>query len=197
MNFNFAEQINPYLEQHDFAKAISIAETALEQIPATPFHDVLKNPLLHLAEELAHWTADFFNLAAKQHTVAALYFELNEFDINTDHWFIDCFAYSNDGGLDPDDMDWLSDYDTDSRTETETVFKFDEYEKLQSAFAHTELKTTDLQNARDWCEQIIIARFMELIRTAHTTAAQQNLGWAKVPVYYTEHAYDFVVRSAQ
>jgi hypothetical protein len=49
--------------------------------------------------------------------------------------------------------------------------------------------------ARDWCEQLIIARFMELMRAAHLEAARRGLAWAKLPLYFTEHAYDFVVKS--
>ncbi|HVW58781.1 MAG TPA: hypothetical protein VHC48_02055 [Puia sp.] len=46
-----------------------------------------------------------------------------------------------------------------------------------------------------WCEQVIIARFMELMRAAHMSAKEKRMTWADVPVYFTEHAYDFIVRS--
>lgn len=127
--------------------------------------------------------------------VKALYFELNEFDINADLWFIDCFAFSKDGGLDLEDMDWLCSYDSDSQTETESVFAIQGYENLQSVFEKIEIHNEDLQNASDWCEQIIIARFMELMRAAHLVTKRRNLKWANIPIYFTEHAYDFVIKS--
>ena len=49
---------------------------------------------------------------------------MNGFNINTDLWYIDSFAYGKDGGLDLDDMDWLTDFETDSQTETGTIFRY-------------------------------------------------------------------------
>jgi hypothetical protein len=195
MNFEFAEQINPDLERLDFEKALQFAENELRKIPLTEFHFVLDNSLLDQTNDLASWTENFYNLATKKNKVEALYFEMNEFDINTDYWYIDSFAFENDGGLDLENMDWLSDFDTDSQTETKTVFKIDGYEKLQKAFENIELETANLQNARDWCEQIIITRFMELLRIAHLTAKSRNLNWGKIPIYFTEHSYEFIAKS--
>lgn len=195
MNFEFAEQINPDLEKLNFEKAINIAETELQKLPNTDFHYILEKSLVDQAEDLATWTEVFYNLATKKNEVGALYFEMNEFDINTDHWYIDSFAFSEDGRLDLDDMEWLCNFDSDSQTETKTVFKIDGYEKLQTAFESVELSTDDLQNARDWSEQIIIARFMQLMITAHKIAKTKKLNWATVPIYFTEHSYDFIVKS--
>jgi len=195
MNFEFAEIINPDLEQLNFDKAISIAETELRNLPNSDFHYILDKSLIAQADDLATWTENFYNIATKKNKVEVLYFELNEIDINTDHWYIDSFAFSNDGGLDLDDMEWLCDFDTDSRTETETVFKIDGYEPLQDTFENIELDTADLQNSRDWCEQIVIARFMELMATAHKIAKTKKLNWATIPIYFTEHSYDFIVKS--
>ena len=36
---------------------------------------------------------------------------------------------------------------------------------------------------------------MELMRTAHLVAKKQKLKWATVPIYFTEHDYDIIVRS--
>jgi len=195
MNFEFAELINPDLEQLNFDKALNIAETELRKIPTTTFHYVLENSLVGQADDLAYWVENFYNIASKKNKVEALYFEINEFDINTDLWYIDSFAFSKDGGLDLSDMEWLFDFDTDSQTETQTVFKIEGYEKLQTAFESIELNTDDLQNARDWSEQIIIARFMELMAKAHLIAKTKKLNWATIPIYFTEHSYDFIVKS--
>ena len=195
MNFEFAELINPDLEQLNFEKALNIAETELRKIPTTTFHYVLENSLIGQADDLAYWVENFYNIAIKKNKVEALYFEINEFDINTDLWYIDSFAFSKDGGLDLSDMEWLFDFDTDSQTETQTVFKIEGYEKLQNAFESIELNTDDLQNARDWSEQIIITRFMELMSKAHLIAKTKKLNWATIPIYFTEHSYDFIVKS--
>lgn len=36
---------------------------------------------------------------------------------------------------------------------------------------------------------------MELMVAAHLIAKNQKLNWASVPIYFTEHSYDFIVKS--
>jgi len=194
MNFEFAEQINPYLERLDMKGAIAIAEGELSQLPSSEFHDVIGLSLVGQAADLAIWIDQFYQLVSERLEVEALYFEMNEFDINTDYWFIDCFAYSSDGGMDLNDMEWLVDYDASSREETGMVFSIEGYEKMQRAFeVFDERYNKDQKDSRDWCEQIIIARYMELVRAAQLFARDNEMGWAGIPIYFTEHGYDFIV----
>ena len=194
MNFEYAEQINPYLERLDMVGAIAFAEGELDRLPPSEFHDVIGRSLVGQADDLAIWIDQFYQLASERMEVEALYFEMNEFDINTDYWYIDCFAYANDGGMNPDDMEWLVDYDASSQEETGTVYSIVGYEKLQRAFETFDKRyNKEEEDARDWCEQIIIARYMELVRAAQMSAKANEMAWAGVPIYFTEHAYDFVV----
>ena len=195
MNFEYADIINPELEKHNFSKAIEIAETELKKIKSTDFHYVLNLSLLHHSEELAKWTETICQLASKNIGIGALYFELNEFDINTDRWYIDLFIFENDGGHDPYDMEWLCDFNSSSYNENESDFTISGYEKLQEAFETTDVSDTDTKNARDWSEQLIIARFLELMSAAHQIAKKNNMSWANTPIYFTEHQYDFILRS--
>ncbi|MFT2010217.1 hypothetical protein ACMA1I_16200 [Pontibacter sp. 13R65] len=192
MNFDFADQLNPYLGNQDFSKAISIAETALENIPTTEFHEIIGQSLLGQAGEVANWINDFYKTVSKVIEPKALYFEMNEFDINTDLWYIDGFAYSEDGGLDFEEMEWLCDVNQQTTTSDEYVIAG--YENLQEAFENIEPETGNLQEARDWCEQLIIARFMELMGAAHSEARNQKMEWAYLPFYFTVHSYDFIVK---
>jgi len=193
MNFDFAEQINPYLEKQDYSKAISIAETALKSIPTTDFHSIIGQSLIGQAGGVANWINDFYRNVSKVIESKALYFEMNEFDINTDAWYIDGFAFSEDGGLNLEDMDWLCDVSQETMTTEEYVITG--YENLQEAFENIEPDTDELQDARDWSEQLVIARFMELMNAAHKEAKEQNMEWAELPLYFTEHSYDFIVKS--
>lgn len=195
MNFDFAEKINLHLEKFDFERAISIGETELQKLPTTDFHLIIGKTMVDQAESLAAWVDNFYKIALEKIDIKSLYFEMNEFDINTDVWFINSFVFSQDGGLDLEDMEWLCDFETDSQAETKTVFQIEGFEKLQIAFEKIELNTDNIQAARDWCEQIIIARFMELMKTAHIIAKQKKYSWATMPIYFTEHAYDFVIKS--
>ena len=193
MNFAFAEQINPDLEKLDFDKAIKIAEAELKKISTTDFHSVLGQSMISQADSLVNWIDNYYKSTSKKIDIKALYFEMNEFDINTDTWYIDGFCYNKDGGLDLDDMEWLCDVTKDTMASKEFVLVG--FEKLQNAFENIELNNDELQNARDWSEQIVIARFMELMRTAHLKAKEKDLLWATIPLYFTEHSYDFILKS--
>jgi len=200
MNFEFAEKINPKLAALAFEEALEIATFALEKLPVTGFHEVLGLTFANQVEEVSDWIDEFYQMASAERAVGALYFEMNEFDINTDMWYIDGFSFSVDGGLDVEDatyMDWLCDYDD----ETQSIFTLTGFENLQTAFSEIEEKeengdwSDDEQEARDWCEQIIISRFMKLMREAHQLAKEKKLAWSEIPVYSTIHSYDFIVKS--
>lgn len=195
MNIDFALRINPSLEKLEFEKAIAIGESALKRIPETPFHAILDKSLLAQAAEVSEWVEEFFNSFNKNANIKALYFELNEFDINTDVWYIEAFAYTKDGGLNILDMEWLTQYERTEIGADDSLFQIDGLEQLQQAFETVELSDYALQNARDWCEQLVLARFMELMRAAHLNAAERDYEWANCPIYFTEHSYDFIVRS--
>lgn len=191
MNFEFAEFLNPKLEKFNFSGALSIAETALKEIPETPFHPIIGRSFVDEADYFAKMVNTFFGMASKEMQVKALYFEFNEFDINPDSWHISSFAFSEDGGLDLEGMDWLCDFEMESDMDYEIAG----FEDIQHAFKNTALKSRALMDAYDWCEQIVIIRFMEFIRMAHVKAAEKNYPWAKVPVYFTENGYEFILRS--
>lgn len=199
MNFDFAELINSDLENLDFEKAINTAEKELEKIAKTEFHEIIGKQFTNPIEDLADWVDNFYKEISKKIEIEAMYFEMNEFDINTDVWYIDGIAYKEDGGLDLDDMEWLSDCKRDVMTTNEFILT--DYEKFQNLFEKIEEKeendewTDEMQDARDWCEQIIISRFMQLMKKAHENAKERKLDWGNIPIYFTEHAYDFIVKS--
>jgi len=114
MNFKFAEKINPAPEALEFEKALEIAIVKLEKLPTTDFHTVQNMTFIEQTEAVVDWIDKFYQMASQNKPIKAFYFEINEFDINTDMWFIDAFSYSKDGGLNLEDiehMDWLCDYD--------------------------------------------------------------------------------------
>jgi ribosome-interacting GTPase 1 len=199
MNFEFADQINTELANLEFFKALDIAETALKHIPSTDFHFIVGKSLIHQADSLVTWIDNFHKSVSKKMDTKTLYFEMNEFDINIDTWYIDGFAFNKDGGLDLDDMEWLCDVTKETITKNEFILTG--YEKLQQSFADIEEDVEndelcdEIQSARDWAEQIIITRFMELMRTVHLNAKELNLNWASIPIYFTVHSYEFVVKS--
>jgi len=200
MNFEFAKKINPELESLKFEKVFKIAIAELEKIPSTDFHAVQNMTFIEQVDAVVNWIDKFYQTASQSNLIKAFYFEMNEFDVNTDMWFIEGFSYNKDGGLNLENlehMDWLCDYHAISQN----IFTLTGFEHLQNAFAKIEEKkendewTDEQQNARDWCEQIIIVKFMELMREVHLIAKAKRLIWSKIPIYFTEHGYDFIVKS--
>ncbi|SDX37807.1 hypothetical protein [Hymenobacter psychrophilus] len=187
VNFEFAKLLNSYLLRGEIAQAIELAENQLAAIPLSPFHQIAGRSLLDQTHTLCHWADEFHRSVDVNQPVKALYFELTEFDVNTDEWAIDGFAYTADYGLATAE-DWLPDYCAAS----ENALILEGYESLQEAFEELEIESDDLQNARDWCEQLIIARYMQLLQAARTEAKRQGLAWAALPAYCTEHGYDFI-----
>lgn len=191
MNFEFADQINPKLVKGDFSGAFEIGERELSKLPESDFHNILGKSLLNQTDNLVHWIDYFYNAISKKGKIATLYFELNEFDINTDEWYITGFGFKQDGGL--EDLEWLTDVSTELMTREE--FNLHGLEALQKAFEKFAKGNKANRDARDWCEHLIIARFLELMRAAHLTAKSKQLKWSEIPVYCTEHEYDFVYKS--
>lgn len=191
MNFDFAEEVNPLIEKHDFAGALKIAESNLSKVENNDFHNIIGKSLTSQLDAVVEWIDEFYNSVSETTQVAALYFEFTEFDINQDVWEIDCFAYDRDEGL--DDTDWFSDM-----TEVAVPFVIEGYEELQESFyefSKLEEPSADLVFSMDWCEQIVIIRFAELMISAHQAAKNKNLAWSAVPLYFTEHGYDFIIKS--
>ena len=192
MNFDFAEEVNPLITKHDFAGALKITESNLSKVENNEFHSIIGKSLASQVDSIVEWVNEFYDSVSGTTKVAALYFEFTEFDINQDVWEVDGFAYDRDEGL--DDIDWFSDM-----TEVAPVpFIVKGYEELQEAFyelGNLHEPSDDLVFSRDWCEQIVIIRFAELMVSAHQAAKTQNLAWASIPLYFTEHGYDFIIKS--
>ena len=41
----------------------------------------------------------------------------------------------------------------------------------------------------------MIIKFVELMKEVHLIANKKQYDWAKIPIYFTEHGYDFVIKS--
>src|SRR4051812_23344703 len=118
MNATYAHKVNRAIEKLDFATALTIAETAMNKIPATKYHAVLGVSLSGQTDQLVNWINAFYKKAARYLPIRALYFEMNHFTTNTEEWSIDGFAYVQDGGLRRGNKEWLGDFEADTRKTT-------------------------------------------------------------------------------
>ena len=201
MNWEFAKRINPYLEKFDFKKALEIATTELRKLPDSEFHEILNVSIIEQAEEVADWIDEYYQIIVQKNEVQTLYFETDKNEWSTD-WCIEGFSYSKDGGL--ENTDWLySEYETESRSREgmNSIFDIEQLDKIKTAFEvscvgeerrkQQKEWTAEYRTVRDWCEQIVCIKFMELIREAHLIAKRKQYLWATIPIYFSECAYDF------
>lgn len=195
MYAKFASRISHDLLMYDFPRALDTAEAALKKIPATPFHAVLGLSMVSNADELAAWIDGFYQQVKGRLAVRALYLELNEFAVHTEEWYAEAFSYPRDYGTLIFDLDWLENFNANSRTETGTVFPILGFEDLQRVFAEEPIDSDELQFAMQWAELIVLTRFMELGRAAHRLAKKKKWPWGGISLYLGTYGYAFGIQS--
>jgi len=191
-------QVAACIAQGQYAKAATLVESTLAEMPLTAFHKVIGRDLLHLTAEVADYLTNFFEQAQKNLTVKAMYFEMNGFSINPGMWYFHCFALSFCGNPDdPDDTDWLADYEY---MLPDTVFQITGYEDLQQAcddYLKSERYRDGVQRkAHDAFEPIVTIRFIELLASVVQYAKEHNFAWNDLPVFGTTHGDNMLYRSA-
>jgi hypothetical protein len=190
------EQIDECIARGDYARAATLAESVLAQIPVTAFHKIIGRDLTNLSEEAANHVTEFFEGAKRSLDVKAMYLEMNGFAINPDMWFFAAFAFSFCGNPEyADDTDWLADYEFTP----ETVFPITGYEDLQDACKdHMENRRYGdkvQREALNAFERIVTIRFIELLDHAVQFAKDKNLSWKDIAVFGTAHDETLLYRS--
>lgn len=193
MNFDLFQQAGASVREGNLKQAIDQAELRLKGLNETYFHPVLDTNFLHQSEEVVNWIDSFYNEVSQRRPVQALYFEMNGFDINTDQWYIDGFAYEEAGTI--EDVDWLADWKEDMATVQ--PFVLTGFELMQEAFQAymDEEEPDELEEARDIAELLVILRLQELLAQAHQLAKTKGLAWRTTPLLATAHDYDILLES--
>lgn len=153
-------------------------------MPVTPFHAVLDLAITNDPQDVALHFDRFFELEAARLSIAAVYTEMNGFDINPDRWYCDCFAYSAYGGH--EDYDWLSDWQSE---------RFDDYtikglEELQKIYAGEAFLDDSYSDASHLTSLLVVVKFQRLIERA-----SQSMKRLYVPLLSTAHGFDFIAEA--
>ncbi|MDF7812256.1 hypothetical protein [Hymenobacter sp. YC55] len=193
MNSDLFDHAGAYVKSGNLKQAIDQAELKLRGLDETYFHPILGSNLLHQSEEVVNWIDSFYSEVSQKRPVHALYFEMNGFDINTDQWYIDGFAYEEAGTS--EDVDWLADWKEDMATHQ--PFVLTGFELMQEAFEAymDEEEPDELEEARDLAELLVVLRLQELLAQVHQVAKIKKLAWGIVPLFATAHDYDIVFES--
>lgn len=181
ISFELQDQLAPILRSGDLAQCERIVSARLAALPTSPFHIILDLPITTDAEGLAAGFDEFFQQQGARFKIEAAYTEMNGFDINTDLWFCQPFAYQKYGGL--DDFDWLSDWQSDE----EGGFAIEGLEQLQAVYASDTFRDERFDDACSVTSLLVVIRFQDLIRRA--APHMQEL---RFPLLATAHDYDFI-----
>src|SRR5688500_11712641 len=95
-------------------ECIADLEEGLRAIRKTPYHHVLGRDFLHKTKAAGDFLIEFHRKASSKIKLAAIYFEMNGFTINTDLWWYSGFAFKTAGDL--WDLDWLAEWDAETET---------------------------------------------------------------------------------
>jgi hypothetical protein len=181
--FQTMERLTPRLRTGDLAGCESAACDALRALPRTPFHIAAGLAISNDPAEAAQHFDAFYRAEAERMTVRAAYTEMNGFDINPDRWYCDLFAYTGDGGL--DDLDWLSDWQSEP---------FEEYtvtglEPLQAVYASKAFRNPKNEDACYLSSLVVVTKFQRFMQRA-----AEQMTALRVPLYATAHDYDYIAR---
>lgn len=198
MNFDLEDNLNKYVKRNDLDSAIQIAESELNEIPQTDFHQIIGKSLLHMESELDNYISNFYSRIRLKYTLSfkkklkAFYCEMNGFTINYDRWFIDLFSYSEIG---VNDYDWLADYDYFTNKDL-TLTGFETLQKVYEDFhENNKYKVPEIKLASEVTELLIILRLQELFRNTYRCAQSKKKKWAEIPMYVTAHDYEMIYQT--
>ncbi len=138
--YNAAEAaVFKMVQRAQIDKAIAATEKKLSKLPDSDYHKVLGRSWCDQADKAARWLQKFAKKVKKKFPVSVVYCEMNRFEINTDEWYLDAFAYDRIG--DPDDLGWLSGWQ--EATEERSRFVLKGMSDLQAAFQRDYLEAEE------------------------------------------------------
>jgi len=183
-----------YIVPAQVSRYIARLERDLDRIqPQTPFHAAVGRDLTAQVESAADWLAELHDQAAEELNVTAIFVEMNRFDINTDRWFIDGFAFNLPTGEMFDDLySCLGEYEF----ATEDDFALTGMEDLQAAFEREDIGElmvaedpagVSRQQAVGAAFDLITARMQELVARAHKQARRRGHPVGNVRVFANAH----------
>ena len=180
ISFELQDQLSPALRAGHLATCERVVSARLAALPRSPFHTILKLAISNSPADVAEFFDDFFRQQPRD-KIKAAYTEMNGFDINTDLWFCNPFAYQRYGGH--DDYDWLSNW----QSEDYSILPITGLEPLQKVYASDAFRDERFNDACSVTSLFVVILFQDLIRRA--APRMQEL---RFPLLATAHDYDFI-----
>lgn len=173
----------------DIKGAVQFLEERLAKEKTARFKGLLGKGFTNKPAKVLSEINDFIDECSKEFAIKAVYLEMNEFDVNPDLWFFDCFGYDNYES-DSDDMDWLSDWQSPDWSPV----KLKGLEAVQADFkwyqAKEMWKDKTLKRAYDIAVLLVMCKFVALIESALAAGPRSK----PIPVFATAHDFDIFGR---
>lgn len=179
--FKMQSQLEPVLREGNLAACIDRVCSEMKRLPDSPFHVALSARVTNPSREVSKHFDAFFRKEGARFSIKAAYTETNGFDINTDLWYFDVFAYSSYQGV--EDFDWISDW----QSEYCQPMPITGFESLQKVFASDAFADDRFSDACDLAGFIFTLRFQELIQRA-----AQEMQLLSFPLLASAHDSDFI-----
>lgn len=180
-----------HVRRGDLQPAIAECERALASLSKTPYHRALGRSWQRQTAEAAKWLAAFYRNAAKSLRVKALYCEMTRFEINTDVWDAEAFAYDRFG--DPDEPGLLVGW----KRSTSKPLVLKGMKDLQRAYARDQAREDDPPAesvaASEAVSMLLTLRFQALIQAAAFRARSEGKLPEDVPVLAAVHDSDLLL----
>lgn len=173
------DELPPACQKGEIPLTIERITAELRALPKSPFHAALDLGFTNPPEKVARHVDKFIQL--QEDEVAAVYAEMNGFDINTDAWFFDLFSFTEYGGH--EDYDWLAEFESEDLD----PLTLTGMEPLQKVYAEFQGKKK-YAKASEVCSLLVIARFQDLLRRSLPLTKRLKAA----PLLATAHDYDYI-----
>jgi hypothetical protein len=213
MNDEFIGKLNLYLKNQELDAAIKFAELELGRHSTTPFHKILNRNLLHLSGDLKNYLSECYSSAetyflgnkksllifiskkifGQKPLIETIHCEMNDFDFNTDNWFISFYAHTQKGSI--DNTDWLDEfeYSSDNRL---NITGLEDLQAVYDDFTiHRKWGDPHFDMCSEICDYLIVLRLQELFKKTFESEKMNNLSWTKNPIYVTDHYHEIIYRT--
>ena len=182
-----------HVRQADLTSALACCERALAALPKTDYHRARGQSWLTQVDAAVKWLAAFYRQASKTMHVKSLYCEMKRFEINTDVWDAEAFAYDLFG--DPDEPGWLVGW----KKSTTKPLMLGSMKDLQRLYASDQAREDGpppkSMAASEAVSMLLTLRFMELIQAAAVQARASAKLPEEVPVLAAVHDSDLLLVS--
>lgn len=179
--FQLQKELRPILRSGDLSQCERILAARLAALPHSPFHGILDAAITTDPAHVAACFDEFFKQQSVNFQIRAAYTEMNGFDINTDLWFCNIFAFKKYGGH--KDYDWLSDW----QSEDSDIVPIEGLELVQEVYAGDAFRDERFTDACAVTGLLVVVKFQDLIRRA-----ARHMQAFKFPLLATAHDYDFI-----